>query len=290
MSWEVFNIRFRIESPIHIGHYTIGILKKTRYYILGKNMWGAITEKLALNDNNHNFRKIGEIVANNLIFSYLYLEDPKNGKLLKPRFTNDGLKYGNYNVYEFEKRFIRSLVSTAIQSDTMSAERESLHETEFISNREIIDEGIGNELYLSGYLFAKEYKDNNYNIKIENQSVKFNGSDILDDGKYITTGGERKYGFGRLEFLGYDKCNHKFETENNKLIIQYKKGDSIEAHLIVNDKCSIKGELELLVGREYGNSYGNKYSSSQLTWIPGSILEDSYRLEICRYGILKACI
>ncbi|MFQ6056932.1 MAG: RAMP superfamily CRISPR-associated protein, partial [Methanosarcinales archaeon] len=210
MSWNCFELKFQAKSPIYIGYGTqLGIVNRTRYYLLGKTIWGAVTAILSRNImeryNAKIYEKVGECVKNNLIFSYFY--PMRNKKVLYPNYTDEGLKYGDLTSRDFEKKFISSYVSTAIDKLTKTAEEGSLHEFEFISpkvNKE--------EVCFNGYLFANLFvkkgiiqKFGNKYLKILDEGIFIEGNNqntsLFDLVKNIQIGGERNYGFGWLEII-----------------------------------------------------------------------------------------
>jgi len=293
MAWKILKLKFRIKSPLRIGYYKVGLLQKTRYYVPGKNFWAGLTARITplikTNPSDSDYKNIGNFSMENVIFSYFYLEN-ENGEL-KPKFENTvGLKYGELALSEFEKRFITSIPSTAIEPETMSAENESLHEIEVISPK---DNKTGKQLFLSGYIFINNSSDSNFTISLEKSKVKINDksiSSILKEGIFV--GGERRYGFGyiQLQNISEERDNGKFEVRNEGIYMRLKQEEPIESHIVINNGTSLKGEIEAVSGREWGKKgSGRKESISKfIAWVPGSLMIEEKYLKINKFGILTA--
>ena len=104
MNWKCFELMLKVKSPIHIGYGArFGIIERTRYYIPGKTIWGAVVARLAQEFNGH-FEEFKNFVRENLKFSYFYIED--EGQILFPNYSEDGLKFGNLSLEEFESKYI----------------------------------------------------------------------------------------------------------------------------------------------------------------------------------------
>ncbi len=289
MSWRVFNAEFKAKTSLHIGYHKVGLLQRTRYYVPGKLLWAGLTAKvtpiLKNKPTGSDYKDIGDFLQENMIFSYYFLKC--EGNEFKPKFIEGiGLTYGIKSTQEFEKSFITSIPSTAIDSETMSAEDETLHEIEVISSH---NKESNQPVSIFGHIFVKEGVDGNLSLDVEDNEIKFNGTsinDILKDGIFV--GGERRYGLGyiQLEDNVKDVDNSKFTVKNDKVCTELKQGETIEAHLGTNDSVSLKGEIEAVSGRNWGKKgAGRSLSESFLAWIPGSIVEEKMLVEVGKFGI-----
>ena len=45
MAWRAYKIVLRLRSPLHIGRGKVGNLQRTRPYVAGRNLWGALTAR-----------------------------------------------------------------------------------------------------------------------------------------------------------------------------------------------------------------------------------------------------
>ena len=259
ISWEKISVAFRLKSPLHLGYIPFkgSIVSPTRYYIPGKNLWGAvtkrITEHLYEKPNANNYREIGIQVMKNFIFSYFYIYDGET--VYFPLYTEEGLKYGdNKNLItksEFEYRFIGSIISTSIDN-TGTVKYGSLHEIEFINNRFKDKKGNFKHVKIAGCIWI------NNKIKINENKVILNDKGIfIDDFNVIEElilGGESKYGLGHVVLHSVYKIKFPdiipFNCDDpEKIEIQPK--NTIAAHLMYSKGIKFRGDIELLSGRGY---------------------------------------
>ncbi len=313
MAWNCYLTIFKAESPIHIGYKQIGILKTTRYYITGRAMWGAITANLtrSLFDNptSENYREVGDFVRKYIKTTYFYPAIEKNkvknsGEWSKvevddylvflPKYTDDGLKFGEILKNDFEQIFVGSFISTALDASTKTAEEGSLHEFEFIKNKIKFDNEIYNIFWI-GYLFIKEAKNDKIEIdECGEKEVKIrridnsNMEDLTHTLGVTQVGGERNYGLGRL------RLNRILRIHDGKVFgkdIELNNKDPIFKNLAiaiahVNLDTIELGEIEPIVGLEWSNAgAGQKVSKAEICATPGSRLKGDFIL--CDYGILK---
>ncbi len=316
--WKSYLTVFKAKAPVHIGYKQIGILKTTRYYITGRAMWGAITANLtrALFDNPdaENYQEAGEFVKDLIRTTYFFPAIEKNEVkkpdgwskvevsnylVFLPEYKEEGLKFGNISKEEFEQTFIGSFVSTALESETKTAEEGSLHEFEFVRNKVRVNGDIA-DVYWIGYLFVKEGGGKN-GFKIESCNdddviISYRGrqaklSQILET---TYAGGERNYGLGMLKLQNLTVTEKLFGTFNVELD---KENPVIETsvavdHLVLNSNGnsieSVLGKVEPLVGREHSEKgAGQKVSEPAVCFTPGTVLgEEKLNLEIRDFGLL----
>lgn len=293
---EIYKIIFKAESPIHIGYRQIGNLKTTRYYIMGKQMWGAITSNLTKalfeNPKSDEYKKVGEFVKEHIKATYFYPAIKKDDKtqnlgknvdgyvVLLPKYTEteNGLKIDELSKEKFEQYFIKSYVSTALEINTRTAEECSLHEFEYINSKICYKEKIY-DVYWIGYLIVDENREKD-GIKIEEcngddiRILSENNNDVSlkDVLNIIQVGGERNYGFGKLKLEKIKKTDKLFNTyqieiieseEDSKTIYLIKPtNDSLIAHLELepnNNKIKgFHGEIEAFSGMEWENNENKK--------------------------------
>lgn len=296
MSWTPYKLVYRAMAPVHIGYHKLGFIQRTRYYILGRNLWGALTANLTRSLGSENYEGIRQQIKDNIRFTYLYPTLSEDGSSpLIPFFTKEGIKYGcggqSYLAHEFECIFIHAHAQTALEPSSLTAEEGSLHETEYIAPVVEIDSEF-KPVFFVGYIFLRNGSD----IKPEN------GPALEKALESIWVGGERKYGFGQLRLESKKpagKDHRLFGTFNfncEKGAITIPNSNPIPAHLRIDDKlkAKLKGDIEPLVGLEYGIGekgkvgFGQKVSKCELCWMPGSVITDGdSTFEIGSYGILK---
>lgn len=303
--WKCYELKYETKSPLHIGYGSqLGIVNRTRYYIPGKTMWGAVTavlsRRIMQSYDKEIYKKLGEFVTKHLIFSYFY--PAKGADIFYPNYTGEGLKFGDkekgmMSKEEFERKFITSYVSTAIERGKGAAEEASLHEIELISPVQIV-----------GYLFTDLEKDQGYAgtnvhvievgadkiwIKIEDKGIEI--FDAIND---IQVGGERIYGFGKLKLIDNEiKQKDKFFDKYELVLSTKKAGVTTEGEIIalspvliedIKRLNSIKGDMEPLVVREWGSKgAGRDVNYHGVALVPGTRFKTDCQIAIDEFCLWK---
>jgi len=309
MTYTCYRLTFKAESPVFIGSRKIGIIQQTKRYIPGKTIWGAITANIThgLIDNGVKYspalyKGIGKCVEDCIRTTYFYpSKDSKD--VLIPRFTKDGLQYGQIGKMsenEFESTFIKSFVSTATSGDRGAAKDESLHETEYVVNR-IKSDGEYKQVNWIGYLFIKGCETDRYSLNnpsdFENIEVKYDNHSVklIDALKQLYVGGDARYGFGRLALAPYDQSEDVFgfKIDSDSLKFNIDADKTIFSHLKLNnnDKKAYIGNIEPLVSRVYGKKgFGRDIVSYGIAFTPGTCFMDGISdIKIKSFGILEQC-
>jgi hypothetical protein len=291
MPWNSYRVTLEAKSPIHIGYGAkLGVVSKTRYYILAKHVWAALTNLLAKSIMEKYDSKIYEVVGNSLKentrFSYFYIKSGND--LLAPRYDDsEELKYGSMSVEEFEQKFISSHVSTAIEKTLKSAEEGSLHEVEFIKPME-----SGKPVAFEGYFFTSDKK------------ARISPSKSIDledlEGLEIRVGGERSYGFGKAMITDIAEANTFFNFNldlSDQPMLRFDKDRyfQVYAHTYAetpNIIENILGDLEPLVGREWHRERGAGQeisSHAEVCYVPGTQIKVTQpaELKITESGLWK---
>ena len=203
MSWNCYKITLEAKSPIYIGYGAkLGIVAKTRYYILAKHVWAALTNVLA-QKHNEDYKIVGDALKTRTRFSYFYIK--QGDTVLAPKYADsEGLKFGNLSVEAFEQQFISSFGATAMEKTQKSAEDGSLHEVEFIKPM-----AQGKPVLFEGYIFSDSEQIQIGSKSLDVQQLK---------GLEIQVGGERSYGFGKVkivDIVGTITVFDDFEAELN---------------------------------------------------------------------------
>ncbi|MCX7682947.1 MAG: hypothetical protein N2508_13445 [Anaerolineae bacterium] len=282
MAWQMYTVKYELRSPLHIGYHKVGNVQRTRYYIPARNLWAAITEALTRRGFNTggvpegDYAEVGDWVKDHCAFSYWFIEE--DGTTLSPRYGGE-LKYGRYTVAKFERLYLRSHVTTALDAATTSAEEGSLHEVEVIApytqdgKRTI----IGGLVFLDGV--AKP---------VLGDEEKWR--DWLGD---LQIGGERRYGFGRLcclKFQNNDAAPEEYSLEHERPLVRVRGSEPLLAHTPANDLRG-RGEIEPLLGRQTdtkrSDAFGCRLTKATVCWIPGTLMENTEWFEIGREGMWR---
>jgi hypothetical protein len=247
-------------------------------------LWGALTAHLTRKKGGENYEEAGRQVNDSIKISYFYPAiDPD--KPLYPRFDpKKGVMFGEAEDMpreRFEGLFTRSYASTALNYFQVSAEEGSLHEVEFIAPSVKCDDKTL-PVYLTGYLFIK--KGGIYPFE-EVESVL----------NRLQLGGERTYGFGRVEgngevireidwFFGLYKVY--LEEPESPIIIIDQKHKVLLAHTLTEDLDQVSGEIEPLVGREWKDSKSrHEPTEAKICWVPGSSVSKERKFKIVQDGV-----
>ena len=336
MTWRAYELVYRVMSPVHIGWHTLGYIKLTRHYIPGKAMWGAFTANLSRSGQKdfhiEDYKVFGNLLRTNILVSYFYLAIHNGDGLqaILPQYTEEGFKYrkvgykrptpeetlnqgvtsseiaqkgrnGEYSKEEFERLFISSFGQTAVLPENNTAEDKSLHESEFIMPTIEVG-GKSKPVYFIGYLFIKDgVCTGNDRMAVGWEGAAINLKGPLSE---IFVGGDRKYGWGRLSL-----DSEKTRTDVKKIFdiplvldkgrpeLTIPSGRPIPAHVPINQGIRIKGDIEPLIGRVWGEvenkekekivGFGQEITTSGICWMPGSILSEQKAFHVCAYGVLE---
>lgn len=295
MAWHSYQLTYHLLSPLHVGYRRLGNIQRTRYYLPGRNLWGAMTARLTRacypQPGSAEYLAVGDYVRAHVIAGYFYLRLPDEGPYY-PRLEQGCWHYGNLPAADFEARFIGSFGSTALTASTLTAEEATLHEIEFIAPHVQTDRPPARPVYLQGYLYLDQ-----------DRSMAPPPLRGLDDAiilGYLTelfVGGEQGYGFGRMvrhgEWVGPDVETSPWPQPRDL------DGTTLRAHLKVSQTAQvvIQGPLEPVVGREWANGQrggarrgaGQDVSEPIVAWAPGGQFEgDVPHLFVGPYGIWEA--
>jgi len=267
MTWTACKIVLRLLTPLHVGAGQLGNVQRTRPYVTGKSLWGALTARLTrdYSDLGGNYGEVGQRVNEELAFSYFYPAVGETVDLWPWDETTD----------EFAWRYLGAYASTALDYGRSAAEEGSLHETEFIApvTRD------GQPVYLVGYIF-------------ERQGCALRWQEALP---WLQLGGERTYGWGRVKpslimpadgsFFGLDATQLAGERPTLRLT----SGSPLLAHApaVGANAVAAEGRLMPLVGRETqaADRHGQCVAFLGIYWEPGSTVTADATFAIGPYGI-----
>ena len=229
-TWRRVRLVFRVCSPLHVGWRRVQNLMMTRPYLPGRNLWAALVEQLTLrytDAGDADYKKAQEFVSDNFRFSHFWTAVPKSPDVcdatairepddllvvLPPDLSDKGNELSCY----FDYLFLDGRAMTALKGTT--AAEGTLHEVEFIRpwTRPIRLKCAGRPsqpVFLVGDMWCKE-DANNRCVWVERCRIKafWNhiGSTVEIVGclRELQVGGERTYGFGRLQLA----CWRAYET------------------------------------------------------------------------------
>ena len=292
MAWHSYQLTYQLLSPLHIGYRKLGNIQRTRYYLPGRNMWGAITARLTracyLQPGPTEYLAVGNYVRNHIIASYFYLRLADEGPYY-PRLERGRWYYGTLPAADFEARFIGSFGSTALTAPTWTAEEASLHEIEFIAPQVQTDQPPARPVYLQGYLYLDQDRS-----MAPPPLRNLDDTTVLGYLAELFVGGEQGYGFGRMarhgEPVGPELDTGAWPRPRDL------DSDILRAHLKVSRTAQVvvQGPVEPVVGREWASGQrggarrgaGQDVSEPIIAWAPGGRFQgDPSRLRVGPYGI-----
>lgn len=285
MAWQVYQVVFQLRSPLHIGCGKVGNLQRTRPYVTGRVLWGALTMRLTRDAANgrgpaadsQEYQSVGIEVHRSLAYTYFYPA------------TKTGMAYQVAwpwpDKSRFRRRFLSSYSGTALSYPQQSAATGMLHEVEFISPRTL---DTGESVFLIGYVLEKD------------------GCLLAwkEACKRLQLGGERGYGWGDVErieasehtskdlFDGKAKFNGTGEQPVISLLASELSPKSLLAHTLTAN-LQASGVVEPLVGREW-RSYnthnrhaGQHIEFSGVCFAPGSTVNQPLDFVIGEFGVWR---
>lgn len=284
MGWKAFQIIFRVRSPVHIGWVTVGNLQRTRPYITGRVLWGAITARISRDSltglptkaDSAPYQETGEKVHKQLRFTYFY-PALKNGN----QYT---LAWPWKDPALFRSRFLSSYASTALNYPSQDAAEGTLHETEFLSPY-CLD--TAEPVFLMGYIFEQENSPESWHNAWQSALQR------------LQLGGERNYGWGRIERCEIQKLDDgqtlfgsqaKLILEGEQVIIQLLEGHYLLAHTMAQAFPAM-GDVEPFVGREWRSNQSRHHQIGQhvefsgICFTPGSVTTQKVEVKIGNFGI-----
>jgi hypothetical protein len=276
---------------MHIGRGKVGNLQRTRPYVAGRNLWGALTARLTRDGHPQGkpdpqtYQDIGRKVHEELAFSYFYPTTDQDGAV-DPWPWDDGFRW----------RFLSTYASTALDYGTASAEEASLHEVECIvpharkvqeqnPDGEPSEDKVAPPVYLIGYV-------------LQRQPATLRWRSAL---KRLQIGGERGYGWGRVEPMGdpqpsSDAFSYDLDLSKGRPLIHVPAGQHLLAHALAADPDrsdqafpagAVEGSVEPLVGRvtKPGKGFGTTFSQARICYAPGARATKALDVQIGPFGI-----
>lgn len=307
--WTSFELIFELQSPLHIGYLpaNVSVINPTRYYVPGRNFWGAVTKKLTEiifpNPSSSEYQLIGGGLKELFRFSYFFLFDGET--VYSPHFQPKGLVYGmtkqanrQLTHREFEHLFVSSRVSTAIVSASRTAKKGSLHDLEFIQHKYIDADGRIRNTKLIGLVWYRKNACIHLSDKkeivpeISERGVCINGRSVFEE---LSIGGEQNYGFGRIRLQAVNSPAQYYKLEvlsqEQDLVLELRENEPIPGHMPYRPELEFAGDIELLSGREYGHTSGKRFvgpGASVITpkycFIPGTVFFQAQQVKLAYDG------
>jgi len=299
MSFTWYEVRYQAMSPLHLGYHKLGMVQRTRPYIPGRALWGAVTNNLSreiAGSGAPDYQGVGKLVHQGLRFTYFFPWLDAESGALAPWFARDAAGYSelSYGVKkatmepvlharEFERLFLYASGQTAVSPDSQTAQDATLHETEYLAHQVRYPENRPvRPVYFLGYLGV---------------GTDFPPADQLWPAiRDLAVGGERSYGCGRLRLTQYRKLpsgDSFFNWGAGTLLsggqeVSWCPGWPVPAHVEMTAQLKMVGDVEPLIGREtLARGFGQELSRGIPCWVPGSVSTCAQAFTIGAYGIWR---
>lgn len=295
MAWTAHRVVLRLCSPMHIGMGKVGNLQRTRPYVTGRNLWGALTARLTRDAHPKGkplpqaYAETGKRVHAESAFSYFYpTTRPDEAVDLWP------WEHG------FRWRFLSTYASTALHYGRASAEEASLHEVECLipharpgprdrAGARGPHPAASPAVYLVGYIFERKGASLRWRSGLRRLQI----------------GGERGYGWGRVQPVGdpvpaEEVFGYQLELGGARPVVTVPQGGRLLAHTLAVDSEAAEGDtgmavaagvvdgrVEPLVGRETRptSGFGKQLSQARVTYAPGSRAARRLTVGIGPFGV-----
>jgi hypothetical protein len=258
MTWRRVPVCFRLLSGLHVGFLPNGagtVVARTRCYVPAKTFWGALTarltQRLVEQPARRDYEEIGKLIQRYVRPSYWYLSDGK--RLFTPDFGAQGLQWAEELDRRFRANYLDSRVSTSVGERGIAVDA-TLHEIEFVRRSAGMPGGSATRVYLAGVVWAEE-TDGDHPVRVAEDTVTVGGFDVFDG---IVLGGNRKYGFGRIEHVPVPSplssaLEERWPVEPDA-VRELDEAQPLLSHAIYRPDIVFQGAIELLAGREYGEN------------------------------------
>jgi len=280
MTWKMYQVVLRLRSPMHIGCGAVGNVQRTRPYVTGRVLWGALTMRLTRDKaqgrgpatDSREYREVGDQVHRSLAFTYFYpaLKSGNDYRVAWP--------WDDKNV--FRRRFLSSYQGTALSYPQQSAAEGMLHEVEFVSPHTL---DTGRQVFLMGYIFEREATHLAWQSALER----------------LQMGGERGYGWGDVEPVEICESANElfaglaiFRGDDETPIICLPADGRLLAHTLAED-LPAAGDVEPLVGREWRSDNSRRRYVGQhvvfddMCFTPGSVILQPLDFAVEKLGVWR---
>ncbi len=283
MTWKAHEVIFHLRSPLHIGQGQMGNLRRTRPYVTGKTLWGALTMRITRNTANgpatdsRAYQETGVKVDECLAFTYFYpaIQTEQDFIVQWPWKNESGFRY----------RFLSSFAGATWNHDGQSSEDGSLREVEYLSPRA---RDTGEPVFLKGYIFEKQGQNLAWRSALGR----------------LQLGGDRGYGWGDVQCgdMGIrEKTNDSlfggaatFLTSGDRPAVRLAENACLLAHAEANGFYA-SGDLEPLVGREWkSNNPDRRYRDagehvefSGVCFAPGGVVYQAMDFIVGNFGVWR---
>ncbi|MCX6630806.1 MAG: hypothetical protein NTW28_24585 [Candidatus Solibacter sp.] len=282
----LYEVRFDLLSPLHIGWHPAGNILRTRPYVPGKTLWGAVTAALAESGGPRSatrYEDMGHLVEAFLRFGY-FLPVAKGST--PAQFPGTAELRDSI----FQYLFLDSFASTAIEDACLAAQPNSLHEIEVLRSRtRPLCDCPAQPVELVGGLWVAEGPG----LQLKSDDLVWNGRSLVEVLRSIQLGGKRGYGFGRVRLSAFRRTEDVLSARRTgpyEVVLPAKA--AAPAHVIWDHgPVPHQGTVEPWVGREWRESRtgaaGQFIPPASLCYAPGLVASSDRqtRFQVGQYGV-----
>jgi hypothetical protein len=285
MLWRAYQVVFRLRAPLHIGAGKVGNVQRTRPYVTGRVLWGALTMRLTRDAANgrgpatdsRDYQRVGATVHQSLAFTYFYAAT-KAGSAYEIPWPWQDESY-------FRRRFLSSYSGTALSYPHQAAAAGMLHEVEFLSPHTL---DTGEPVFLVGHIFERT-----------GNTLAWQAACTR-----LQLGGERGYGWGGVDlveahpsadsrlFDGQAVLQGGDEAPLIHLPASEPAPGRVLAHTLAPALLAT-GEVEPLIGREWQSYHprhryaGQHVTFSAVCFTPGSTVRQARDFAVAEFGVWR---
>ena len=254
-NWTAYRLDYRAESPVHIGWHRLGQIRRTRYYIPARNVWGAWTaawarrpEGLGFSDSHNPYDAAKKSLKDWVQFTALFPWTAEE-KSLRPIYLENGLRFGALTAGGFEAKFVHGVASASINPLSFTALDGALHEREYLH---------APGMRFQGYVLVEQGCDWE---KLRGQMER------------LQIGGNLGYGYGMLRLASFKTETTLFDefTVDTEGRLKGPSGCHL-AGFCNTVGLEAEGEVEIVSGRgsRRGAGAGQDVEPAKAMWTPGS--------------------
>jgi hypothetical protein len=279
MAWKHKVLVYRLLSPVHLGYRKTGNLMQTRPYVLWR-VWGsAFTVALVRglsSPSDQAYSRVGKMLEDMFRFGYGWPAVLKEGKhnVSSLEDLEMGFDLWKEDREAFEYRFLNARAGTALEPDGTAREG-SLHHVEYIAP---FARDTGQPVFLVLDLWVRTPLE----ACQEREDIQKVLKAWKDHTRVLQIGGERGYGWGRLERVLWEDCESGKTVvgslacveQNGEVRVKLSKGAVLPFHVKAEEVIPVAGPVEVLAGYRFRGGR-SLISSPPVAFAPGSrVLQD----------------
>lgn len=270
--WHHYQLTWRLDSPLHIGWRTIGTIARTRLWVPGRNLWGAIIDTIArlqqpTAEGIPPFKAVTRKIDQTIRFEAAFLASDPAHEIWAPVYGEQGLRFGTLLQRDLERRVLFASVSTAIEHGPGIADEGQLFEVEAISPRCLVGDHPRASIYLTGRIWVRATE----HVRLDKNDIIIDQQSVRQWLAYMRIGGEQAKGFGRLSLQSLAGPGDA-RVHDDAPVVTINMGNPFPLLVKHDGGTGYRGEIEPIIGRNTkdGTRHGQQLTDASICWLPGS--------------------